>query len=173
MTFTCRIIWKKIGKWILGFFGIYLVQKISDVPSWPTYQPTMSDFRPIMLDLPTYLKSDVINGRSLTNIFSERALNVSWNLMTIHMPMYFEDFFHKRLNPFGFLVASDDCAIFINTNNSNTDAEKIVPNTKVKHSTVHRSLVLLLLWLVHVLTTYTVLLLLISNCSGETQNQTK
>ena len=52
----------------MGFFGIYLVQKISDVPSWPTYQPTMSDFRPIMLNLPTYLKSDVINGRSLTQL---------------------------------------------------------------------------------------------------------
>ena len=45
-------------------FSLYLVQKKSDVLSWPTYQPTMSDFRPIMLDLPTYLKSDVINGRS-------------------------------------------------------------------------------------------------------------
>ena len=47
-------------------FSFYLVQKKSDVLSWPTYQPTMSDFRPIILDLPTYLKSDVINGRSLT-----------------------------------------------------------------------------------------------------------
>ena len=28
----------------------------------------MSDFRPIMLNLPTYLKSDVINGRSLTQL---------------------------------------------------------------------------------------------------------
>ena len=46
-------------------FSLYLVQKKSDVLSWPTYQPTMSDFRPIMLNLPTYLKSDVINGRSL------------------------------------------------------------------------------------------------------------
>ena len=27
----------------------------------------MSDFRPIMLNLPTYLNSDVINGRSLSN----------------------------------------------------------------------------------------------------------
>ena len=41
------------------------MQKKSDVPSLSTYQPTMSDFRPIMLNLPTYLKSDVINGRSL------------------------------------------------------------------------------------------------------------
>ena len=42
----------------------YLVQKKSDVPFLSTYQPTMSDFRPITLYLPTYLKSDVINGRS-------------------------------------------------------------------------------------------------------------
>ena len=39
--------------------------KKSDVPSSSTHQPTISDFRPIMLNLPTYLKSDVINGRSL------------------------------------------------------------------------------------------------------------
>ena len=33
-----------------------------------TYQPTMSYFRPIMPNLPTYLKSDVINGRSLSRV---------------------------------------------------------------------------------------------------------
>ena len=52
-----------------GFFekiSFYLEQKISAIPSWPTYQPTMSDFCPIMSNLPTYLKSDVINGRSLS-----------------------------------------------------------------------------------------------------------
>ena len=31
----------------------------------------MSDFRPIMLNLPTYLKSDVINGRSPFEIWSK------------------------------------------------------------------------------------------------------
>ena len=41
--------------------------KKSDVPSSSTHQPTISDFRPIMLNLPTYLKSDVINGRSLSD----------------------------------------------------------------------------------------------------------
>ena len=53
----------------LDFFWIsweYLVEKISDVLSLPTYQPTMSDFRPIPVNLPTYLKLDVINGRSLS-----------------------------------------------------------------------------------------------------------
>ena len=62
----------------LGFFlefwvffenvSFYLVLKKSDVLSWPTYQPTMSDFRPIIINLPTYLKSDAINGRSLKEI---------------------------------------------------------------------------------------------------------
>ena len=46
-------------------FLLYVVQKKLDVLYRPTYQPTMSDFRPILLNLPTYLKSDVINGRSL------------------------------------------------------------------------------------------------------------
>ena len=55
--------WDFLG--LLRIFSFYLVQKKSDVLSWPTYQPTMSDFRPIMLNLPTCLKSDVINGRSL------------------------------------------------------------------------------------------------------------
>ena len=53
---------------ILGFFWecfILSSAKKSDVLSWLTYQPTMSDFRPIIINLPTYLKSDVINGRSL------------------------------------------------------------------------------------------------------------
>ena len=53
----------------LDFFRIpweYLVEKISDVLSLPTYKPTTSDFRPIQVNLPTYLKSDVINGRSLS-----------------------------------------------------------------------------------------------------------
>ena len=45
------------------FFALYLVQKKSDVPSWPTYQPTMSLFSPTLLYLPTQ-NSDVINGRS-------------------------------------------------------------------------------------------------------------
>ena len=36
-------------------FSLYLVVKKSDIPSWPTYHPTMSHFRPIMPDLPTYL----------------------------------------------------------------------------------------------------------------------
>ena len=40
---------------ILGL-ALYLVQKKSDVPSWPTYQPTMSHFSPTMLYLPTYPK---------------------------------------------------------------------------------------------------------------------
>jgi hypothetical protein len=39
-----------------GFFSFYLVQIKLDVPSWPTYLPTMSHFSPIMLYLPTYLK---------------------------------------------------------------------------------------------------------------------
>ena len=38
------------------FSSFYLVQKKWDVPSWPTYQPTMSLLRPTMLDLPTYPK---------------------------------------------------------------------------------------------------------------------
>ena len=48
------------------FDNIYWKKK-SDVPSSSTHLPTVSDFRPIMLNLPTYLKSDVINGRSLMN----------------------------------------------------------------------------------------------------------
>ena len=47
------------------------MQNKSDVPFLSTYQPTMSDFRPIMLNLPTYLKSDVINGRSPFEIWSK------------------------------------------------------------------------------------------------------
>ena len=38
------------------FSSFYLVQKKWDVPSWPTYQPTMSLFSPSMLNLPTYPK---------------------------------------------------------------------------------------------------------------------
>ena len=52
------------------------MQKKSDVPSLSTYQPTMSDFRPILLNLPTYLKSDVINGRSQTLLHLSRHSKV-------------------------------------------------------------------------------------------------
>ena len=37
------------------FFILYSAKKW-DVPSWPTYQPTMSLFSPSMLNLPTYPK---------------------------------------------------------------------------------------------------------------------
>ena len=34
-------------------FLLYLVEKKLDIPSWPTYHPTISHFCPIMPDLPT------------------------------------------------------------------------------------------------------------------------
>ena len=58
---------------MLQFLVIFFIlpsAKKSDVPSLETYQPTMSYFRPIMPNLPTYLKSDVINGRSPMKIYS-------------------------------------------------------------------------------------------------------
>jgi hypothetical protein len=51
---------------ILKYLIISSAKKIGR-PILKTYQPTMSDFRPILLNLPTYLKSDVINGRSLNH----------------------------------------------------------------------------------------------------------
>jgi len=78
---------KKNAKKIIKSFGMleYLVQKISDVPSLSTYQPTMSDFRPIMVNLPTYLKSDVINGRSLYI----SVLRLSRDVWCLLAPLYY------------------------------------------------------------------------------------
>ena len=42
---------------VFHFFAFHLVQKKSDVSSWPTYQPTMSHLIPIMTYLPKNRKS--------------------------------------------------------------------------------------------------------------------
>ena len=73
---------ENIRNFLTTFWNFLLTSsaKISDVPSWLTYQPTLSDCSPIMLNLPTYLKSDVINGRSLNVRIMSFRQGIEWRI---------------------------------------------------------------------------------------------